>query len=113
MRANILSVAKTSPSAAESALASGYGGVLAGAALGSAIGGVTHGWQGAGGGGLAGGIVGGLASTVANAAVKDVMFMVVTDLEIAMKASQGVIVREDSRQNAQTRYRWVSYSNFF
>jgi hypothetical protein len=101
LRANILSVSKTSPTAAESVLSMGYGGGLAGAAVGSAIGGATHGWRGAGVGGLAGAVVGGLVSTVANAAVKDVMFMVVTDLEIAAKAKRGVIIREDSRQNAR------------
>ncbi|WP_256360882.1 complement resistance protein TraT, partial [Methylomonas koyamae] len=39
LRANVLSVDKASPTAAESALHSGYGGSLAGAAAGAAIGG--------------------------------------------------------------------------
>ena len=47
-----------------------------------------------------GGILGGLTETVANAAVKDVTYMIVTDIEITEKARPGVIVRQDSQQNA-------------
>jgi hypothetical protein len=64
------------------------------------VGGVTHGWTGAAVGGVVGGILGGVTETVANAAVKDVTFMVVTDIEISEKAKQGVIVRQDSQQDA-------------
>jgi Enterobacterial TraT complement resistance protein len=46
------------------------------------------------------GIVGGLTTTVANAAVKDVTYMIVTDIEITEKARPGVIVRQDSQQDA-------------
>ncbi len=101
LRANVLSAEKASPTAAESALASGYGGALGGAALGAAIGGATHGWAGAGVGGLAGGLAGALVETVADAAVKDVTYMVVTDIEIAEKAKEGVIIRQDSQQDAK------------
>ncbi len=97
---NVLSVAKASPTAAEATLASGYGGAFGGAALGATVGGVTHGWTGAAVGGAVGGVLGGLTETVANAAVKDVTFMIVTDIEITEKAAPGVIVRQDSRQDA-------------
>jgi Enterobacterial TraT complement resistance protein len=97
---NVLSVTKASPTAAEAALASGYGGAVAGSATGAVVGGVTHGWTGAAVGGVVGGIVGGLTETVANAAVKDVTFMIVTDIEITEKARPGVIVRQDSQQDA-------------
>jgi hypothetical protein len=97
---NVLSVAKASPTAAEAALASGYGGVFAGSATGAAVGSVTHGWTGAAVGGAVGGILGGLTETVANAAVKDVTYMIVTDIEITEKARPGVIVRQDSQQDA-------------
>lgn len=101
LRANVLSVDKASPTAAESALHSGYGGALAGAAAGAAIGGGLGGWSGAGIGGLAGVAVGGAIETIADAAVKDVTYMVVTDIEIAEKAKAGVIVRQDSQQDAK------------
>jgi Enterobacterial TraT complement resistance protein len=97
---NVLSVAKASPTAADVALAGGYGGVLGGGAVGAAVGGATHGWTGAAVGGAVGGVVGGLTETVANAAVKDVTYMVVTDIEITEKARLGVIVRQDSQQDS-------------
>ena len=90
---NVLSVAKASPTAAEATLAGGCGGVLGGSAVGAAVGGATHGWTGAALGGAGGGIVGGLTETVANAAVKDVTYMVVTDIEITEQTRPGVIVR--------------------
>lgn len=95
--ANVLNVAKSSPTAAQAALHAGFGGALGGAALGAGIGGATHGWTGAGYGGLVGGLVGGAVETVANAAVKDVTYMVVTDIEISEKAKGGVLVREDTK----------------
>jgi hypothetical protein len=97
LQANVLSVAKTDPTAAESALHAGYGGPLAGAAMGAAIGGGVGGWHGAGVGGLAGAFVGAAVETVANASVKDVTFMVVTDIEISEKVKEGVVVREDTQ----------------
>lgn len=101
LRANVLSVDKTSPTAAQAALGAGFGGALGGAALGSAIGGAAGGWAGAGYGGLAGGLAGAMVETVADSAVKDVTYMVITDIEIAEKAAKGVVVRQDSQQDAK------------
>lgn len=101
LRANILSVDKASPTAAQAALGAGYGGALAGVALGSTIGAAAGGWAGAGYGGAAGGLAGALVETVANAAVKDVTYMAITDIEIAEQAARGVVVRQDSRQDAK------------
>lgn len=97
LQANVLSVEKASPTAAEAALTSGYGGAFAGMVAGAAIGGGMAGWGGAGYGGAAGGIVGAAAETIANAYVKDVTFVVVTDLEISEKAKSGVVIREDTK----------------
>jgi outer membrane lipoprotein SlyB len=101
LRANVLSVDKASPTAAENALHAGYGGALTGAAVGAATGAALGGWSGAGIGGLAGAAAFGIAGTVADAYVKDVTFMAITDIEIAEKAKKGVIVRQDSKQNAK------------
>ncbi len=101
LRASVLSVGKASPTAAETALGGGYGGALTGAAIGAATGGALGGWSGAGIGGLAGAAAFGIAEVVADAAVKDVTYMVVTDIEIAEKAKQGVVVRQDSQQDAK------------
>lgn len=101
LRANVLSVDKASPTAAESALHAGYGGAITGAAVGAATGGAIGGWSGAGIGGLAGAAAFGIAETVADAAVHDVTYMAITDIEIAEKAKAGVIVRQDSKQDAK------------
>jgi Enterobacterial TraT complement resistance protein len=104
LQANILSVDKASPTAAESALRAGYGSsgsVALGAAVGTAAGAAIDGWSGAGIGGLAGAAAFGLVSTVADAAVKDVTYMAITDIEISERAEEGVIIREDRQQDAQ------------
>jgi hypothetical protein len=101
LRANVLSVDKASPTAAQQALGAGYGGTLFGTAMGATIGGAAGGWAGAGYGGAAGALAGALVETVANSAVKDVTYMVITDIEIAEQAEQGVIVRQDSQQDAK------------
>ena len=96
--AQVLQVSKASPTAAEVALGGGYGApILAGAATGAVIGGVAGGWTGAGIGAAAGGVVGGLGATVADAAVKDVTYMVITDIQISEKAKAGVIGRRDAQ----------------
>lgn len=101
LQANVLSVAKSSPSAAQAALHGGYGGTLAGAATGAVIGHAAGGWQGAGYGGAAGALVGAVGETAANSLVKDVTFVIITDIEIAERAKEGVVVRQDSKQDAK------------
>ena len=104
LQANVLSVDKASPTAAEAALRAGYGGMgsaALGAAVGTAAGAAMDGWTGAGIGGLAGAAAFGLVSTIADASVKDVTFMAITDIEIAERAEEGVIVREDRQQDAK------------
>lgn len=104
LQANVLSVAKTDPTAAQQALAGGFGGPLlsavGGAAAGAAIGGLAGGTYGAAGiGAAAGGLAFAGAEVVAGALVKDVTFMVVTDVQVVEKAPEGVIVRQDNQQN--------------
>jgi hypothetical protein len=101
LQVNVLSVDKASPTAAQVALGAGYGGALTGAAVGAATGAALDGWSGAGIGGLAGAAAFGIADTLAGAAVKDVLFMAVTDVEIAERAEAGVIVRQDNQQDAK------------
>lgn len=104
LQANVLSVAKTDPTAAQQALAGGYGGplmaALGGAAAGASIGGLAGGtYATAGIGAGAGALVLGGAELVTSALVKDVLFMVVTDVQVVEKAAEGVIVRQDNQQN--------------
>jgi hypothetical protein len=88
----VLNLEKASPTAAQMALNQGYqgGAVAAGAIAGAAA---TQTWAGAG----VGGLVGGAAELISGAAVKDVTYMLVTDVQIQEKAPKGVLVRKDTR----------------
>ena len=97
LQANILQVGKMDPTAAEKYLMGGYGssigmvatGVVAGAILGN----------GSDTSMLTGGLVGGIANTIANAAVKDVTYTVVTDLQISERVGKGAKINETVESN--------------
>ena len=102
LQAQVLSVSKMSITAAEAALGAGYGGAIAGVAVGGVAGAATTGTaRGTAIGAVAGGIVGGIAETIANAAVKDVTFVAITDVQISEKAREGVVGRRDLQVDAQ------------
>ena len=90
LQAQILSVAKTDPTAAAAALSAGYGGAIGGAVLGGTIGGAINNARGLAIGAGVGAMAGGLAETVANAMVKDVTFVAITDIQISQKTKEGV-----------------------
>lgn len=93
MHVYVLNLEKADPSAAEVALNQGYvGEIAAGAATGALVH-RSNPWTGA----AVGGLVAGVATTIANAAVKDVTFMLVADVKITEKTREGVIVRKDSK----------------
>lgn len=104
LQSNILYIDKTDPSAARAALGGGYGGSLGAVAAG----GVTGMMAGSAGktglsqltGGLAGfgigSVVGGLAETVSGALVKDVSYMMVTDMMISIQTFDTVEQVESS-----------------
>ncbi len=92
----VLNLEKASPTAAEAALRQGYigGGVVAGAVVGGVATGSAR-------GAVAGGIIGGVGTTIANAFVQDVTYMLVADVQIKEKARKGVIVRKDSQVSSK------------
>ena len=101
LQAQILSVSKASVTAAEAALAGGYGAPLAGITVGAVAGVATGGsTQDMAVAGVAGAIVGGLIETVANAAVQDVFYVAITDVQISQKARAGVTGQRDLQVNA-------------
>ena len=101
LQAQILSVSKASVTAAETAFSGGYGapiaGITTGAVAGVATGGSTQNMAVAG---VAGAIVGGLIETVANAAVQDVFYVAITDVQISQKAKAGVTGQRDLQVDA-------------
>ncbi|HDR9106041.1 complement resistance protein TraT [Paraburkholderia sp. A2RO-4L] len=93
LQANILQVGKVAPSAAQESFGT-YGSALGGAVLGagiSAAAGTTH-----AGPIIAAGLIGGIVETVANAAVKDVYYSAVTDVQLKERTRVGVKSHEDS-----------------
>lgn len=96
LQANILQVGKAAPSAAREAFG-GYGaplsGVFMGAAGAAALGSVHAGPI------LGAGLAGGLVEMVANAAVKDVYFTAVTDIQIKERQHSGVKSHESTMHN--------------
>ena len=91
LQANILQVGKVDPSAAEKMFLGGYGSSIqaigTGVAVGALAGGNTNSI-------LAGGLIGGIVDTVANAAVKDVTYTVITDLQISEKAAKSAKIKQ-------------------
>lgn len=92
----VLKLEKASPTAAETALKSGYSGsstgnaVVAGAMLG-----------GGGRDSAKGAILGGLGATIADAFVQDVTYLLVADVQIKEKTRKGVYVRKDTKINTK------------
>lgn len=82
LQVNVLQVGKASPSAAEQANVGGYGSVLNTAYSGSYIGSTFGGYNAT----AAGGLVAGAIATLADAAVKNVTFSIVTDLQISERS---------------------------
>ncbi len=100
LQANVLQVGRTSKSAAERALAGGFGGTLTGAAVGAAVG---YGLGKAGGNDtlltLGGALAGAAIATVANASVQDVTYTVITDVQVSERVRDGELVSQSEVQN--------------
>ncbi|PCI42248.1 MAG: conjugal transfer protein TraT [Proteobacteria bacterium] len=94
LQASILQVAQMSPSAAQNALAGGYGGALDGAVVGASLAAMSNNTSSSAYGGF--GLLGAVIGTVANAAVKDVTFTMITDLQISERAAKGVVVHQQT-----------------
>lgn len=90
VQANILQVGETDLRGAQNALSQGYGAGLTGAVIGGTA-------FGGGSGRVGTALVGGLLGIAADALVKDVHFMMITDLQISERAESGVIVSEQNQ----------------
>ncbi len=91
LSAFVLNLEKSSPAASQAALGRGYqdGGMLAGAALGGAARGDFK-------GALVGGVLGAGADMISGALVKDVLYLLVVDVQIKERAKVGVVVTRDT-----------------
>lgn len=93
LQANVLQAGRTSETAAEQMYGRGYGAPITGAAVGGTAGyvvgkaapGNAAVWS------LGGAVVGGLAETIAGAAVQDVTYSIITDIQIQERAPGQVV----------------------
>jgi hypothetical protein len=93
----VLNLQRTSPTAAEKALSKGFMGgdaILAGAAAGDLI-------SGGGTGALAGGLAVEGADFISGALVKDVLYVLVCDVQIKERAAKGVAVKKQTNIDAK------------
>ncbi len=99
----VLSLEKSSPTAAQAALQQGYvgGDIAAGATAGALIGSSRAGGYNGYRGGAIGGLAAGVASTIADSAVHDVTYMLICDVSIRERAAKGVLVRKDTAITAK------------
>ncbi len=113
IQVNILQVGKSDPSAANNALVGGFGGALAGGAVAGMASNYDTNTT------LAGGLIGGIASIAADSLVKDVTYMMITDLQLSVHSNR--IVRQSmvanlqngssttSNENIVTSGHWIRY----
>ncbi len=99
LQGNILHVGKTSVTAAERTLLSGYGGALVGMGAGAAIGAASGSIPGIYSGMIGGAVVGGLAEMVANSLVAAVTYVVVADIQLSEYSEKPINQRETGNMN--------------
>lgn len=92
LQLNIKQVGKTSPKDANSILHAGYGGALSGAVMGVTAASVAHSEHL-----TAAGLLGGATGYLANSLVKDVAYMVITDVQLSERAKQGEVVKQEQK----------------
>ncbi len=121
MQVNVLSVGKTTMSAAQSALGGGYGGAMMGSPLGGILGGalaggvISQSFVGAGAGGLAGGAVSFLADSMVHTNTYDM----VTDVQLGVRHKHTVVTHTagnlqqgtstTTHQDTTVSGHWVDY----
>lgn len=100
LQANVLMVEKGTADEANQSLLNGYGGAFGGAVVG-AVAGKTAGRkkETLALGALVGATVGFIGDTVTHAMVEDVLFLVVTDVQVVEKAAKGVKIQTQSAQH--------------
>lgn len=96
LQANVLQAGKNSPTAAEQAFGSGFGGALFGAAVGS-VG--TRAATTDTGAIIGGGLLGAAAEVITGSFVQDVTYSAITDIQISERVADGTVITETLEQN--------------
>lgn len=103
LQANVLNVSRVNNKRADDVLANGYGGSVSGGAIGAVTGAAARHRDAP----LWGGVAGTAAGMVADSAVKDVNYMMVTDVQLSQRPQNGEKVTEkeqnDIKQGSSSR----------
>ncbi|MDB6096123.1 MAG: complement resistance protein TraT [Francisellaceae bacterium] len=94
LQANVLYVGRADLRAAESALHGGYGGAIGGAVVGASVGSIGHHHHD---NALVGGLIGAAVGTLADAMVSDVVYSVISDIQVSERVSKAFSVREKTK----------------
>jgi len=98
MTAYVMNLEQAKPNAAEAALGDGFSGAATTAVVsGAAVAGIANSTGSSDNRAAGLGLAVGAASFIADAMVKDVTYMLVVDIQIKEKTSNGAIVRKDTR----------------
>ncbi|MCY3986857.1 MAG: complement resistance protein TraT [Candidatus Dadabacteria bacterium] len=101
LQANVLQVGKSDLDDVNAMLGTGFEGVVEGAVLGGVIGGAIGGdVDEVNKGTVIGGVAGGVAGFIFDALVTDVLFTMVTDIQISKRAGEGETVSEREETSA-------------
>jgi hypothetical protein len=92
LQANILQVGKTDLRASEHAFSQGFNGGLTGAVTGATVGALASNNDRVA---LGGGLLGAAVGIAADALVKDIVYSIITDIQISERAPSGVTVNEE------------------
>lgn len=116
LQANILRVGRTDLEEANAMLGTGYEGVVEGAVIGGVIGGAIGGdVDEVNKGTVIGGIAGGVAGFLFDALVTDVLFTMVTDVQISERVREGELVYQtqdtDASQGTATQTKQTSHAD--
>ncbi len=93
LQANVLHVGEGNLNDMHDALQQGYGSAIGGAVVGAAAGSLSSNNNGA----VIGGLVGAAVATIADAAVKDIVFTAITDIQISERAGNNLSVQEKTK----------------
>lgn len=97
LQANVLQVGKSDLRTADRALSQGFGAALSGGALGAGIASMGKNHEENTDRLLVGGLIGAAVSTVTDAVVQDVVYSVITDIQISERVGNSVIVQEKTK----------------
>lgn len=91
LQANILQVKKSDLRTARNALRAGFGGAVLGGAIGSVTGSPSmYGYNPRGA--VVGAALGWITNTISNAVVKDIVYVMITDLQLKERPSEGEVI---------------------